>query len=104
MLKRLTLFLALCLVAGALAPPSHRSAGDRQYGRHIASLARQAGALEVRWNRRDRDAGSERVEAAVWLNGGDDRPVFDPDGEPRAHGTRAAATFPSYHLATHLSL
>ena len=103
MLKRIALILVLCLSAGAVVPQSHREAGDRHDGRSIAALAHHARAAE--WgSRRDRDAGSYRITSAFWRHEVADRPVSDTPGAPDTHRTRCAGTFPSYQLATHLSL
>ena len=102
MLKRIALILVLCFSAGAVVPQWHRQAGDRHDGRYIAALAHARAAA---WgSRRDRDAGSYRITSAFWRHDVADRPVSDTPGARDTHRTRRAATFPSYQLATHLSL
>jgi hypothetical protein len=82
MLRRVTLFVLLCIAAGAVAPPSHWGAGDR----------------------RDRVAGSQRMVSAVWLHAAADRPLCYTNAARPAHRLRSVTTLPSYRLATHLSL
>ena len=104
MLRRVTLFVLLCIAAGAVAPPSHWGAGDRRDGKHIASLARQGTLVEMRASRRDRVAGSQRMVSAVWPHAAADRPLCYTNAARPAHRLRSVTTLPSYRLATHLSL
>jgi hypothetical protein len=104
MLRRIALIVLWCIAAGALAPPSQWGAGDRRDGRHIAGLARQGPLVEMRGSRRDRDAGSQRIDSAVWLHPASDRPLCYTDAARLAQRLRSVTTLPSYHLATHLSL
>jgi hypothetical protein len=104
MLRRIAFIVAWCIVASALAPASHWGAGDRRYGEHVAGVARQGPLVERPGSRRDRDAGSQRMDSVVWLYDGPDRPLSDMNVAGPGHRSRSVTTLPSYHLSTHLSL
>ncbi len=103
MLRTIALLVLWCIAAGALAPPLHRGIGDRRDEKHVAGLACRGQSLEMRGSRRDRDAGSQRIESAVWLQPASGRTLGSLNARP-AYGSRSVTTLPSYHLATHLSL
>jgi hypothetical protein len=102
LLRRIALLVLWCLAAGALAPPSYW-AGDRRDGKHIAGLVCQ-GQLVERGSRRDRHAGSQRIDPAVWLHPACDRLLGCTKAARPAHQLLLVTTLPFYHLATHLSL
>jgi hypothetical protein len=104
MLRRIALVVVLCLVAGALVPPSHWGAGDRRDGRQIPGVARQGSIGEIRGSRRNGDAGSPRIDSAVRLRDRGGRSLCSADVARRMNWPRSVATLPSYFLATHLSL
>jgi hypothetical protein len=103
MLRRIALIVLWCIAAGALAPSAHLGTSDRRDGKHVAGLVCQRQLAELRGNRRDRDAGSQRLESAVWLHPASGRPPGDTNARA-ADRDRSVTTLPSYHLATHLSL
>jgi hypothetical protein len=103
MLTRIALLVLWCIAAGALAPSAHLGTSDRRDGKHVAGLACQRQLVEMRGSRRDRDAGSQRIESAVWLHPASGRLLCRANARP-AHRSRSVTTLPSYHLAIHLSL
>jgi hypothetical protein len=103
MLRRIALIVLWCIAAGALAPDAHLGTSDRRDGKHVAGLACPRQLVELRGSRRDRDAGSPRIESAVWLHPASGQLLGHANARP-AHRSRSVATLPSYHLATHLSL
>jgi len=102
LLRRIALLVLWCIAAGAVAPPLYR-AGDRRDGKHIAGLACQ-GQIVERGSRRDRDAGSQRIDSAIWLHPASGRLLGCTNAAQPAQQLLSVTMLPFYHLATHLSV
>jgi hypothetical protein len=100
----MALLVLWCIAAGALAPASHVDTSDRRDGKHVAGLACQRQVVEMRGSRRDRDAGSQRIDSAIWLHPASGRLLGCTNAAQPAQQLLSVTMLPFYHLATHLSV